>query len=400
MRAPTHLAFGLLCATCAFSLAGRSLPHDGPALAGVVLGSLLPDLDSPKSILGRLLPFVSLPIERRWGHRTLTHSLLALAVVGLVLLPMVFLSKTAYAALLIGYAAHLLADCATKTGVPLFYPHRARYVLPRSERFRFHSGSTGEIFLLGVLLLLLVLVFPLAQRGGVWKALRDLAGTQGMAYREYRIATTQTRLEFKGQWRHSRQPVQGRAWVLEANQSRFLIAWQGQVLEYGEQGDLLPERSRVQATGQALQVDTLQVRAGGFDRLLVQIPADALVSGRLESPVAFRLEGVLPTTQHEPVQVHGQALALSFAPHPLLAHLHPVRRVDPEHLDQLRAQVQDLALDLEALQLQRPPVHYLKLRQAQAHLQAKERELAALQDTAVSFTGVLYLRRIPAEPAP
>jgi inner membrane protein len=400
MRAPTHIAFGLLCGTCAFSLAGRALLHDGPALGGVVLGSLLPDLDSPKSLLGRLLPFVSLPIERRWGHRTLTHSMLVLAAVGLVLLPLCLLSKTAYAGLLIGYSSHLLADCATKSGVPLCYPHRARYVLPASERFRIHSGSTGEIVLGAVLLLLLVLVFPLSQDGGVWKALREWAGTQGMAYREYRTATTQTLLDFKGQWRHSRQPVQGRAWVLEANQSRFLLLWQGQVLEYGEQGDLLPERSRIQATGQPLQVDTLHVQSQVYYQVVAQVPSDALVSGQLESDVAFALQGALPSTQHQPVQLHGQALALSFAPRALLASLHPVRRVDPGQLFQLRAQVQNLALDLEALQLQRPPVHYLKLRQAQAQLQGKERELAALQDTAVSFTGVLYLRRLPLEPAP
>ncbi|MCC7265319.1 MAG: metal-dependent hydrolase, partial [Candidatus Latescibacteria bacterium] len=388
------------CATCAFSLAARSLPHDWPALGGVVVGSLLPDLDSPKSLLGRLLPFVSLPIERRWGHRTLTHSLLALTGVGLVLLPLCLLSKTSYAGLLLGYTAHLLADCATKTGVPLFYPHRARYVLPRSDRFRLHSGSTGEVLLFAVLLLLLILVFPLSRDGGVWKALRDLAGTQGMAYREYRNATTQTFLDFKGQWRQSRQPIEGRAPVLEATPSRFLLLWQGQVLEYGEQGDLLPEHARIQVTGQPLQVDTLSVQSQDYQHLVAQLPADALVSGRLESAVPFTLGGTLPTTQHEPVHSQGQELSLSFAPRALLVHLHPVRRVDPEHLGQLHTQIQDLALDLETLQLQRPPVHYLRLRQAQAQLQAKARELAALQDSTVPFTGVLTLRRIPQEPAP
>jgi inner membrane protein len=343
---------------------------------------------------------VSVPIERRWGHRTLTHSLLALTAVSLMLLPVYLLSKTVYAGFLLGYLSHLLADCATKSGVPLCYPHLSRYVLPGQERYRVHSGSTGEVFLLVALLLLLVLILPLAQAGGVWRALRTLSATQGMAYREYRQATTQTWLEFKGQWRHSRQPVQGRAWVLEADQSRFLITWQGQVLEYGEQGDVLPDHSRVQAMGQALQVDTLRVTGQSFAQVLRQIPMEALASGQLESATDFHLEGDLPPTQHQPIQLHGQALVLSFAPRALLAALRPCRQVDPAQREQLQTQVQDLALGLEALQLQRPPVHYLRLRQAQAQLRAKERELAALQDTAVAFTGVLYLRRLPAEPAP
>jgi hypothetical protein len=103
---------------------------------------------------------------------------------------------------------------------------------------------------------------------------------------------------------------------------------------------------------------------------------------------------------HQPIQVHGQTLSLSYASPDLLAGLHLCAKLDPDQLAQRRTQVQDLSLDLEALQLQRPPVHYLKLRLAQAQLQAKVRELAALQDTALSFTGVLYLRRLPAELLP
>ena len=400
MRAPTHLAFGLFCATSAFSLAARALPSDGPALGAVVLGSLLPDLDSPKSALGRLLPFVSLPIEQRWGHRTLTHSLLVLIGLGVVLLPLYVLCPTVYAGFLLGYAAHLLADCLTKSGVPLCYPHLSHYVLPGHERYRVHTGSTGEILWLVILLLLLVLIFPLAQAGGVWKSLRDLSGTQSMAYREYRNATTQTRLVFRGQWRQSRQPAQGVAWILEATPSRFLLCWQGQVLEYGELGDLLPDHARVQALGQPLRVDTLQVQATDLAQLLAQLPAEALLSGVLESNKEMLLQGSLPTTLHQPIQVHGQTLSLAYASPLLLAGLRLGAKLDPEQLAQRCTQVQDLSLDLEALQLQRPPVHYLKLRQAQAQLQAKVRELAALQDTTLSFTGVLYLRRLPAEPMP
>lgn len=66
MRAPTHLAFGLLCATGTFALFSRALYQDLPALGCVLLGSLLPDLDSPHSALGRLLPFLSERIERCW----------------------------------------------------------------------------------------------------------------------------------------------------------------------------------------------------------------------------------------------------------------------------------------------------------------------------------------------
>jgi len=47
----------------------------GWALAAVA--SLLPDVDLPTSKVGRLCGFVSVLLERRFGHRTLAHSAVA-----------------------------------------------------------------------------------------------------------------------------------------------------------------------------------------------------------------------------------------------------------------------------------------------------------------------------------
>ena len=48
--------------------------------AALALGSLLPDLDTAHSGLGRWAKPVSRQLERRFGHRTLTHSLIGLAL--------------------------------------------------------------------------------------------------------------------------------------------------------------------------------------------------------------------------------------------------------------------------------------------------------------------------------
>ncbi len=397
MRAPTHTVFGLLCTASLFALGSRPLHQDLPAVGCAVLGSLLPDIDSPKSALGRFLPFLSEPIERRWGHRTVTHSLLALGAVSAALLPLGLWRGTWYAALLIGYASHLLADCATKSGIPLFHPHPLQCVFPGSERFRIHTGSVQEGVLLIVLLCLLALLLPVSQAGGVWRALRYLAATPPMAYRDYRETTTETVLQFKGYWRDTHQPVEGEALVLDGRIDRFLLAWKGQVLTYGEYGDILPEQARIRATGRPVRVDTLRVKDQPFEEVLKRIPAGAFVSGRLESAVAFAVgaglrPALLPHGQHPALQVTDKALEFDFAPRGLVSRLQPRRRVDPERLSLLQAQVQDLTLHLEALHLRRPPVHYLELRSAQARLEAAQRELAGLQDLTVRFGGVLYVR--------
>lgn len=88
MRAPTHAAFGLLLTTTTFSFWSLPLHPDPPALGTALLGGLLPDLDTPKSLIGRLLPLVSRPLEARYTHRGAAHSLLALAFVAAASLPL------------------------------------------------------------------------------------------------------------------------------------------------------------------------------------------------------------------------------------------------------------------------------------------------------------------------
>ena len=245
MTAPTHIVFGLFSASSLFSLLSTSLHKDLPAVGLVTLGSLLPDIDTPGSSVGRLLPFISMPIERRWGHRTITHGFLCLAGLGALASPLLLTRPSWFAALLIGYGSHLFADSMTKSGVPLFYPSSAVCVLPANSRYRFKTGALSErIFFVG-LLLLLMLVFPISKMGGTWRALRYLMATQSMAYTEFREAKTEAVLDFKGRWRQSRKPVSGKAVILDGNKSKLLIAFDGQTWLYGEQGDILPDRSRV-----------------------------------------------------------------------------------------------------------------------------------------------------------
>ncbi|MCC7264538.1 MAG: metal-dependent hydrolase [Candidatus Latescibacteria bacterium] len=395
MRAPTHAAFGLLCTASLFALGGRPLHQDLPAISCALLGSLLPDLDSPHSALGRLLPFLSERIERRWGHRGASHSLLALGGLGLLLLPLAFLRLPWDAALMAGYLSHLVADCYTKSGAPLFHPYPRLCVFPGGERFRIHTGSAQEGVLLIVLLFLLALLFPVSQAGGVWRMMRYLAATPPMAYRDYREATTQTRLRFKGYWRDTHQPVQGEALVLDGRIDRFLIAYEGQVLTYGEYGDILPDQARIHPLSQPVQVDTLRVIGQPFAQVLTQIPEGTFLSGRLGSAIAFDpgFQGEWPHTQHQPLKIAGQNLEFDFAPRALVAGLHPRRPPDPQHLETLQRQVVAQQRALLVLELRRPPVHYLELREAQHQVQDAQRELEELQDPTVAFSGVLYMWR-------
>lgn len=95
-------------------------------LIWVLLGSLLPDIDHPKSKIGRLVPWLSYPIAGIFGHRQITHSLLAVFGVSYFL----FGNNAIAIALGIGYLSHLIGDFLTDSGCPLLWPYPKRFSFP------------------------------------------------------------------------------------------------------------------------------------------------------------------------------------------------------------------------------------------------------------------------------
>lgn len=111
-----------------------ALPNIGLTLL-CALVSLLPDIDTRSSVIGRFIPEVSRYIEQHYGHRTITHSLAANLLVG----AFAYLLATDWLALTLAYTSHLVVDMIEggKSGVPLLWPLPWRFefmdVLPNPE---------------------------------------------------------------------------------------------------------------------------------------------------------------------------------------------------------------------------------------------------------------------------
>ncbi|KYH28483.1 MULTISPECIES: metal-dependent hydrolase [Clostridium] len=185
MKGKTHAGIG------AFTFI--SICHKVPGgfnyfgLLVVILASLIPDIDHPKSIINRyILPFknkktkvvvyiclaiivlyfdylyvdapalkalgISLVFVALSSHRNgLTHSLL-----GLVVFTMIFgylgetyniPNMTYY--FMIGYGMHLACDMMTRMGIPLFYPFiKKKYSFPLTYNPSSKGGSGFEDFLM------------------------------------------------------------------------------------------------------------------------------------------------------------------------------------------------------------------------------------------------------------
>src|SRR5699024_5315129 len=80
---------------------------------------VIPDLDEPKSKFGKVLFPISIPLNKIFGHRTFTHSLLFAVMLGAILLP--FTDSWIWLASSVGIIAHAVGDMLTGT-VQFLYP--------------------------------------------------------------------------------------------------------------------------------------------------------------------------------------------------------------------------------------------------------------------------------------
>ncbi len=140
---------------------------------GVAIGGLAPDIDNASSTLGRRLGIISKEIMHHFGHRTIMHSLIGLAIwtalgfgaqqlavhllagrLGREQYNFITGSYTLWIALVLGYILHLFGDALTEEGIPIFWPYDFHLGIPPIRALRFRAGSTAEPIVVWLLVIL------------------------------------------------------------------------------------------------------------------------------------------------------------------------------------------------------------------------------------------------------
>ena len=129
MMARSHVVIGLAAWIAAAPLL-RIYPLDVIYLGLVVAGSLLPDIDHPKSWVGRRTRPVSTALALMLGHRGVTHSAIAVIRPGGAAVAAPGIGWSGVSALIVGYLSHLAADMLTPQGLRLAWPLRGTWALP------------------------------------------------------------------------------------------------------------------------------------------------------------------------------------------------------------------------------------------------------------------------------
>jgi inner membrane protein len=122
LRYHTHIVTSL--AVGAGIASQTSLSFTISYAAGVIIGSLLPDIDEPNSYVGRRSLGMSSKVKQAFGHRGMTHSILVWTVIASVLF---FESRSLFSyGFSIGYLLHIIEDYFSVQGVPLFWPFQTK----------------------------------------------------------------------------------------------------------------------------------------------------------------------------------------------------------------------------------------------------------------------------------
>ena len=188
MRLATHIAGGVLAYTVTATLVELPWTATGVVVAG--FAAALPDIDTMGSTIGRICAPVARRIERRFGHRTITHCYAAQAVVAVLCLPLIPLGVPhLYAAAVAGYISHPFLDTWTLQGVRVFWPWSDRrgvfpYYNRQETAYRTRTGSRLDSFF-GIGFVCLTIPFGVVQHDGYARLVRRVQADASAAVRDF-----------------------------------------------------------------------------------------------------------------------------------------------------------------------------------------------------------------------
>ena len=315
MTLGTHIAFASVLYLGGATLFGYKPDLISWALAAVAC--LLPDIDLPPSKIGRLFWFLSVPLERRFGHRTLTHSAVSLLAVAVVALPLWWIEPLYFWCVLGGYWSHLWIDMLNIRGVDLFWPSPMRLVAPGNRHWRMAVGSKAEMILLSVLLVLTVALYPLSHLG-FRDALQALLKSFDIAVEQYQrqIGTHWYDLDLVASDNLTLERVECRCPVVGLWKGGLIVLHEGQARAVGksqQNHNLLPITGRL-IEGEPLTVQSMRVEMKGRTLRWLVSKIDQrrvyFINGEIQTG---KVEPVANIELYQPVAYSGQTMTIRYA---------------------------------------------------------------------------------------
>jgi inner membrane protein len=279
LAAVAYLALSLL-------IEGRANPF---LFIPAIIGALLPDLDSPDSLPGHALPFLSRRLRAIAGHQEIWHSLGASLMVAVLTAPLIpLIGWQAWLMLPLGFVTHLAVDLFSPEGVMLLWPfRRTRYVV--SQSFVRSRGGGAERRLAAALTLVLAVLLGVADFGPSpptsSTAIESLEGTLARCRSLWGRYLMSAHVD--GVWQATGRRISARFEVIRPTEDSLILLdrYSGKVFTGGHSSadHLYLDRIKLE-TGSPIQVKPVELKLG--DQQLI----DAL-------PVVYAMQ-LEPGLQH------------------------------------------------------------------------------------------------------
>lgn len=204
MTVYNHVAGGIVFTGSFCSLFNINIFENKTSIAVCIIACILPDIDHTKSILGKMFFPLSKWLSRKYGHRTITHSLTAFIPLCLLFSffeKFYFNTSNLTMIFTFGYLSHLILDMITLQGIPLFYPFtRNPCVIPANPNLRIRTGNLkSEGIALFIFSILTFTMQPLFENG-FWTNYNNKFNDITHIYRQYNDSNNVLEIDYSYQF--------------------------------------------------------------------------------------------------------------------------------------------------------------------------------------------------------
>jgi len=287
MTAPNHIIGGIVFTGIFCSFWNVNIFSSPFYLAITVVTSLLPDIDHTRSTIGKIFLPLAKYIDRNFGHRTITHSIIFAIVTYLVVYlfsAFTFTDMNIPLIFVFALSSHLIFDMLTVQGVPLFYPFKRNpCVIPGNPDHRLQGTVSSEFVVFGIFTLMMYFCLPLFENG-FWMSYNKNFNSLMHLHRTYR--TQENLLKVKFDFTENSNQVKGEGILLYAEEAKAIIYDSARIIQISGKANiklLQPEKTNHKKHYQTINFHHITVDS------LNQLLDNIIVSGEISSDKPFNV---------------------------------------------------------------------------------------------------------------
>lgn len=274
MTAPNHIVGGIVFTGIFSAFTDVNILEKPEYIFITIFAAMIPDIDHTKSIIGKIFFPIAKVLNQRFGHRTITHTLLFLFISTFIvgLLESSFKLDDNYSKLwFFGFLSHLIFDMMTVQGVPLFYPFvKNPCVLPANPEVRFRTGNLRtETMIFSFFLLSAVFCQPLMQ-SGFWLKYNQTFGM--LSHLNSQFKRTDNLLNVDFQYRNGSDKIVGNGFCIEATETKAIILTNEKFIHLEKQTAIKVYPNKTDSLLQFKTISFVNIKIDSLNSLLAFAP--------------------------------------------------------------------------------------------------------------------------------